>query len=140
VPQSRGPSTKPEEQAIGDPDVFVVAAPIEEDSMPNTPTIERAGHGIPTYTEAQAASLVENITKRQQPDLEQNVTTQAAADETEPEHTMVQESVLDPEIQHADTHTVLEPTKATLVDERHDTEDGETRESLEATDMAGEMR
>jgi hypothetical protein len=140
VPQSRALPSKLAEQEIGDSDVFVVAAPIEEDSMPNTPTIERADHGIPTYTEAQAASLVESITKRQQPDIEQTLAQQAVTNETEPEHAMVQESVLDPEIQHTETHTVLEPTKPTLVDERYDTENGEASESLEATDMAGEMR
>jgi hypothetical protein len=129
------------EQAAGDPDVFVVAAPLEEDSMPNTPTIERADHGIPTYTEeAQATSHVEDISKPLHPDVGQAATEQAATKETEPEHAVVQELAFDPETHHTDTHTALEPTNPSLHDEKHDTEDGETSDSLEATDMAGEMR
>jgi hypothetical protein len=141
VPQSNVPLARSGEQAAGDPDVFVVAAPLEEDSMPNTPTIERADHGIPTYTEeAQAISHVEDISKPLHPDVGQAATEQAATKETEPEHAVVQELAFDPETHHTDTHTALEPTNPSLHDEKHDTEDGETSDSLEATDMAGEMR
>ncbi|KAI4741564.1 hypothetical protein E4T50_08007 [Aureobasidium sp. EXF-12298] len=141
VPQSRIPPARYEEQVGGDSDVFVVAAPVEEDSMPNTPTIERVDHGMPAYTEeTQAASHVEDISTQLHPDVEQTTTEQAVTRETEPEHVAVQEHALELGTQNTDLHTTLEHTNPILHDERHDTEDGDISDSLEATDMAGEMR
>ncbi|KAI4763097.1 hypothetical protein E4T52_04872 [Aureobasidium sp. EXF-3400] len=141
VPQSRIPPARYEEQAAGDSDVFVVAAPVEEDSMPNTPTIERVDHGMSAYTEeAQPASHVEDIPTQLHPDVEQTITQEAVTGETEPEHEAVQGHALEPVAQHTDVHTALEPSNPTLHHERNDTEDGDISGSLEATDMAGGLR
>jgi hypothetical protein len=109
--------------------------------MPNTPTIERVDHGMPAYTEeAQAAPHVEDISTQLHPDAEQTITEQAVTRATEPEHVVVQELAVEPETQHTKLLAALEPTNPILHDERHDIEDGDISDSLEATDMAGEMR
>lgn len=142
LPMTRGTPARSEQQAAGDPDVFVVAAPVEDDSMPNTPTIERVDHGMPTYTEeAQETLHVDQIPTQLHSDAEQTTIEQTVPNEAEPEHAAVQELALDPETQHINAHpAALEPTNPPLHDERHDTEDGEVSNSLEANDMAREMR
>ncbi|KAH0289215.1 hypothetical protein KCU62_g4540, partial [Aureobasidium sp. EXF-3399] len=139
--QTRGTPARSEQQAIGDPDVFVVAAPVEDDSMPNTPIIERVDHGTPTYTEeALAAPHADEASTQLRPETEQTTIEQAAPKEVEPEHAVAHDFAPDPETQLIDIHPTLEPANSTLHDERHDTEYGEMSNSLEAKDMAGEMR
>jgi len=114
---------------------------VEDDSMPNTPTIERVDHGMPTYTEeALAAPHADDVSTQLHPEIEQTTVEQTAPKEAEPEHAVAQDLALDPETQHIDIHPALEPTNSTLHDERHDAEYGEMSNSLEAKDMAGEMR
>ncbi|KAI4715680.1 hypothetical protein E4T48_08131 [Aureobasidium sp. EXF-10727] len=137
-------ATATEQQATGDPDVLVVAAPVEDDSMPNTPIVERVDHSMPAYTEeAPVPSHVEDISKGPHPDTEQMSVEQATNTEIEPQQAAVQDLALDTQYTH--TQTATEPTStilqtATPHDERHDTEDGEVSDSLEAADVAGEMR
>ncbi|CAD0109787.1 unnamed protein product [Aureobasidium uvarum] len=132
------------QQTGGDPDVLVVAAPVEDDSMPSTPIVERADHGMPAYTEQpQTASHVEHKSEELYPDNKQTSVEQATTKEVEPEQAAVQELAMDP--QHTRPQTTAEVTKttpqtATPYDERHETEDGEVSDSLEAADVAGEMR
>lgn len=132
-------STGSEQQVAGDPDLLVVAAPVEDDSMPNTPTIE-GDHSIPTTTakEAQVASHIESLRNEHNPDIEQPTTEQTIAPEIKPGQAAVPEVADDPPHNH--TQTVTETTQAAHHDERHDTEDGEISDSLEAADVAGEMR
>ncbi|KAH0263145.1 hypothetical protein KCU91_g12929, partial [Aureobasidium melanogenum] len=117
-----------EQQVAGDPDLLVVAAPVEDDSMPNTPTVE-VDHSIPTDSEeAQVASHIESLPQESNLQFEQPTTEPAA----------VQDIALDP--QHSHTDTVTETMEGTHHDERHDTKDRETSDSLEAADVAGEVR
>ncbi|KAG9537589.1 hypothetical protein KCU97_g23060, partial [Aureobasidium melanogenum] len=132
------PPTGLEQQVAGDPDLLVVAAPVEDDSMPNTPTVE-VDHSIPTHAEeAQVAPHIERLPKESNSDIEQPTTEQKATREVEPKQAAVQELAFDP--QHNHTQTVTETTEGADHDERHDTEDGETSDSLEAADVAGEVR
>ncbi|KAH0403928.1 hypothetical protein KCU89_g1637, partial [Aureobasidium melanogenum] len=132
------PPTGLEQQVAGDPDLLVVAAPVEDDSMPNTPTVE-VDHSIPTNAEeAQAAPHIEIPPKESNSDIEQPTIEQTATREVDPKQAAVQELAFDP--QHNHVQTVSETTEGAHHDERHDTEDGEISDSLEAADVAGEMR
>ncbi|THV94270.1 hypothetical protein D6C85_04231 [Aureobasidium pullulans] len=165
--QKRSSPIRTEQHTTGDPDVFVVAAPVEEDSMPNTPIVERvADHGIPTYAEeAPVASHMQVATTeppRESPPshdqliLGQAVTSQVTAEQAmpeqtatehqvEPQQTIVQEIGLTQHAHPVGEQTALEPTKTEPTrtksyDTRHDSEDGEIGDSLDAADVAGEMR
>ncbi|KAG9952014.1 hypothetical protein KCU85_g2477, partial [Aureobasidium melanogenum] len=139
INQPTVPPTGLEQQQVAvDPDLLVVAAPVEDDSMPNTPTVE-IDHSIPTTAEeAQVASHIESPPQEPNPHIEQQTTEQTATQETKPEPAAVQDTALDP--QHSHTKTVTETREGTHHDERHDIKDGETSDSLEAADVAGEVR
>ncbi|THY21822.1 hypothetical protein D6D01_06370 [Aureobasidium pullulans] len=165
--QKRSSPIRTEQHMTGDPDVFVVAAPVEEDSMPNTPIVERvADHGIPAYAEEapvasdmQAATTeppTESPLSHEQPIPEQAVTSQVTAEQlmpeqtatehqVEPHHPIVQEIGLTQHARPVAEQAALEPTKTeptrtNSYDTRHDSEDGEIGDSLDAADVAGEMR
>lgn len=121
-----------EQHTAGDPDVFVVAAPVEDDSSPDTPTTEPAAHGILTYSEEAPEALNSNDAATQPQhesmpaDIPQSEPRQTAIDDHEHEHE-----------QKAQENE--EPTVARLHDDRHDLEDEGVVDSLEAADVAGEM-
>ena len=135
--------------------------------MPNTPIVERvADHGIPAYAEeAPVASHMQVATterptesppSHEQPISEQAATSQVTAEQAMPEqmttehqvkpqHPMVQEIGLTQHAHPVGEQTALEPTKTEPTrtkscDTRHDSEDGEIGDSLDAADVAGEMR
>ncbi|KAI5208466.1 hypothetical protein E4T39_01274 [Aureobasidium subglaciale] len=154
TPASKVPPVRADQHAAGDPDVFVVAAPAEEDSMPNTPTIERLDHGIPTFAdEVHVASQVESTPTNSHSEMEQAVHEQTAYEpptvreveseaesEIEPERVVLQEVELNDSTRPVLVKTTVEPMNSVPHNERHDTEDGEMGDSLEAADVAGEMR
>ncbi|KAI5249504.1 hypothetical protein E4T43_00752 [Aureobasidium subglaciale] len=150
IPTSKVPPVQAEQQAAGDPDVFVVAAPAEEDSMPNTPTVERLEHGIPTFAdEAHVASQVDSVPTNS--GIEQTVhdpviyepstaTESEVESEVEPEQVVLREVELNDNTPPVLVKTTVEPMVPVNHNERHDTEDGEMGDSLEAADVAGDMR
>jgi hypothetical protein len=127
-----------EQQPLGgDPEVLVVAAPIEDDSIPNTPIVERKeDDGIPIVVEeaSVAPPLADVLPIESHPVAElaqvEQANTEAAATQELHQH----------DNSERQAQALVQPTMKETREEERDLGDSETGDLLKAADVAGEMR